>query len=104
MGWVAPYQGRRHLAPRSSPWTSFAKAAEGATLVSPSASSATLPPVESVARENADRENAERETMVRYGLMVAEMRAQADEPFIASQTSCKLVTAQFRGDGAVGAL
>jgi hypothetical protein len=32
-----------------------------------------------MARENADRENAEREMVMRYELMVAEMRRQAEE-------------------------
>ena len=56
-----------------------------------------------MARENADRENAERATMMRYYLMIAEMRAELDEPHAASHTPCVMVAAAVHGNGAAGA-
>ena len=55
-------------------------------------------------RENAERENADREMMTRYEFMVAEMRAQADEPRAASRTPCKLAIAAVHSNGAAGVL
>jgi hypothetical protein len=55
-------------------------------------------------RENVDREDAERKTMVQYELMIAEMRAQADEPRTASRAPCKRITAAVHSNGAAGVL
>jgi hypothetical protein len=56
------------------------------------------------AKDRMARETADRETMMRYERMIAQMRAQADAPRAARQTTCVLVKGMVHGNGAAGAL
>lgn len=55
-------------------------------------------------RVETARADAERTMTARYETFIAEMRAQADKPHVASQAPCKLTMAMVRGDGAAGVL
>jgi hypothetical protein len=56
------------------------------------------------ARNRAAKENADHKKMQRYEQMIADMQVEAGKPHAASQVSCKMITANFRGDGGVGIL
>jgi hypothetical protein len=59
--------------------------------------------VEDAAKRTA-KEIADHESMQRYKSMITSMAEEANKPRTRSQTPCMMVSATFRGDGAVGAV